>query len=57
MAYKFAIAAVDSLEAGETNAIMVFRDGTFGHLPIATVVDSKYKIDPSLIKLCTPLCC
>lgn len=56
MAYKFAIAAVDSLEAGETNAIMVYRDGTFGHLPIHTVVDSKYKIDPSLMKLCTPLC-
>jgi hypothetical protein len=35
---------------------MVYRDGTFGHLPISTVVDSKYKIDPSLMKLCMPLC-
>lgn len=56
MAYKFAVAAVDSLEAGQTNAIMVYRDGTFGHLPIHTVVDSKYKIDPGLMRLCAPLC-
>ncbi|MDB6079178.1 MAG: 6-phosphofructokinase [Akkermansiaceae bacterium] len=56
MAYKFAVAAVDSLHAGNTNAIMVYRDGTFGHLPIHTVVDSKYKLDPALLKLCMPLC-
>jgi 6-phosphofructokinase 1 len=56
MAYKFAVAAVDSLHAGQTNAIMVYRDGTFGNLPIHTVVDSKYQIDPAIMKLCTPLC-
>ncbi|MGC4012977.1 MAG: 6-phosphofructokinase [Luteolibacter sp.] len=55
MAYKFAVGAVEALHAGETNAIMVYRDGTYGHLPIHTVVDSKYKIDPALIRLGAPL--
>jgi hypothetical protein len=35
---------------------MVYRDGTFGNLPIHTVVDSKYQIDPAIMKLCAPLC-
>ncbi|MCH1922908.1 6-phosphofructokinase, partial [Shewanella sp. A3A] len=56
MAYKYAVAAVDSLVAGQTNSIMVYRDGTFGNLPIHTVVDSKYQIDPAIMKLCGPLC-
>lgn len=56
MAYKFAVAAVDSLAAGRTNDIMVYRDGTFGHLPIHAVVDSKYELDSSLLRLCRPLC-
>jgi 6-phosphofructokinase 1 len=55
MAYKFAVAAVDSLEAGQTNSIMVFRDGTYGHLPIQAVADAKYQIDASLLRLAAPL--
>jgi len=55
MAYKFAYAAVEALDAGATNAIMVYRDGRFGHLPIHIVTDSKYVIDPALVKLCSPL--
>lgn len=55
MAYKFSVAAVDALERGETNAIMVFRDGTYGHLPIDAVAHQKYKLDPTLIKLAGPL--
>jgi 6-phosphofructokinase 1 len=57
MAYKFAVAAVDSLDAGQTNSIMTFRDGTYGHLPIDQVADAKYKIDPALLKLAAPLAC
>jgi 6-phosphofructokinase 1 len=49
MAYKFAVAAVDALDAGQTNSIMIYRDGTYGHLPIHTVADSKYKLDPALL--------
>jgi len=56
MAYKFAVAAVDSLAAGEDNAVMVYRDGTFGTLPIHAVCDSKYQIDSSLKRLCSKLC-
>jgi 6-phosphofructokinase 1 len=55
MAYKFSVAAVDALERGETNAIMVFRDGTYGHLPVDAVAHQKYKLDPTLIKLAGPL--
>ena len=55
MAYKFAAAAVDALEAGQTNSIMDFKDGTYSHLPIHEVTDSKYKLDPTLLKLAAPL--
>ena len=55
MAYKFAVAAVDSLREGNPNAIMTFREGSFGSVPIETVTSSKYNIDPALLKLCAPL--
>ncbi len=57
MAYKFAVAAVDALEAGQTNSIMVYRDGTYGHLPIQVVADSKYQLDSALLRLASPLAC
>ena len=55
MAYKFAVAAVDALDAGQTNAIMVYRDGTYGHLPIDAVAHQKYRLDPALFRLAGPL--
>lgn len=55
MAYKFAVAAVESLEAGNTNQIMVFNDGNFGSIAINEVADSKYVMDPTLLKLCAHL--
>jgi 6-phosphofructokinase 1 len=51
MAYKFAVAAVESLVDGNTNQIMVFNEGNFGSIPINQVTDSKYVMDPSLLKL------
>lgn len=51
MAYKFAIAAVDALEAGETNSIITFRDGSYHRLPIEQVADAKYKMDPKLLDI------
>jgi 6-phosphofructokinase 1 len=57
MAYKFAVAAVDSLLAGQTNAIMTYKDGSFSSLPIDKVAGSRYMIDRDLVKLCTPLSC
>ena len=53
--YKFAVAAVDALEAGQTNSIMVFKDGSYSHLSIHEVADSKYRLDPALLKLAGPL--
>ena len=55
MAYKFAVAAVDALDAGETNAIMTYKDGTYSHLPIDRVAGAKYKLDPALLQLAAPL--
>lgn len=55
MAYHFAIAAVDALEAGETNSIMVYKDGTYGRIPIAEVAHKKYRMDPALLDLAAPL--
>jgi 6-phosphofructokinase 1 len=57
MAYKFAVAAVDALDAGQKNSIMVFRDGNYDHLPINAVTDSKYQLDPAIIRLSSPLAC
>jgi hypothetical protein len=34
---------------------MVYRDGSYGHLPIQAVADAKYHIDPALLKLGAPL--
>ncbi len=55
MAYKFAVAAVDALEAGQTNSVMVYRAGAYGFLPIQSVTDSKYQLDPALLRLAGPL--
>ncbi len=57
MAYKFAVAAVESLKSGQTNAIMTFANGAFGSVPIETVTSSKYHLDQDLLRLCAPLSC
>ncbi len=56
MAYKFAIAAVDALEAGETNSIMAFKNGTYSSLPVDQVADQKYKLPSDILDLARPLC-
>lgn len=56
MAFKFAVAAVESLHRGETSNIMVYRSGNFGTLPIHKVTDSPASVDPALVELCKPLC-
>ncbi|MEJ6572780.1 MAG: 6-phosphofructokinase [Akkermansiaceae bacterium] len=56
MAYKFAVAAVESLHRGETNNIMVYRSGSYGTLPIHKVTDASVSVDPALVALCKTLC-
>lgn len=51
MAYNFAVQAVEALVEGETNKIIVFKDGDFGRLPINTVADSKVELNKQIIKL------
>jgi len=55
MAYKFAVAAVDALDAGESNKICVYKEGNFGYIPIHEVADNKVQMDPALLKLCSHL--
>lgn len=55
MAHKFAVAAVDALASGQSHSIMVFRDGTYGQLPIHAVADAKYRVDSGLLQLARPL--
>ncbi|MGJ8672870.1 6-phosphofructokinase [Rubritalea sp.] len=52
MAYKFSVAAVDSLLAGHTNKIMVFKEGQLGSLDIETVNSSKVELDSQIVELC-----
>jgi 6-phosphofructokinase 1 len=56
MAYKFSVAAIDSLRTGGANDIVVFRNGTYGRLPISEVADAKHHVDPEIVRLCEPMC-
>ena len=56
MAFKFAVAAIDSLHRGETCNIMVYRSGNYGTLPIHKVADARCSVDPALVEMCKPLC-
>ena len=56
MAFKFAVAAVDSLEAGQTNSIMV----SGRHLRPRSHrggCAQEIRMDPALLKLAAPLAC
>jgi 6-phosphofructokinase 1 len=55
MAYKFAVAAVDALVDGQTNSVMVYKNGGYGHLPIHEVTDRHYELDARLKSLATAL--
>lgn len=57
MAFKFAGAALDNLQAGERNKVVVFKDGAFGMASINEIADTKHMSDPALIKLCRGLSC
>jgi len=57
MAFKFAAAALDHLQAGEANKVVTFKDGAFGMTSINEIADTKHRCDPSLIELCRELSC
>lgn len=56
MAYKFAVAAVESLLAGNTNRITVFKKGEVLLLPIDEISGKKPEIPQLILDLCHPLC-
>ncbi len=57
MAFKFAVAAVENLKAGETNKVVTFKDGSFGSSSIHDITDTKHECDPELIELVRGLSC
>ncbi|MDB4792802.1 6-phosphofructokinase [bacterium] len=57
MAYKFAVAAVDHLLAGDTNRVVTFRNGRFGSSSIHQIADTKHECESSLLDLVRGLSC
>ncbi|MDA7519943.1 6-phosphofructokinase, partial [Akkermansiaceae bacterium] len=57
MAYKFAVAAVDHLLAGDTNRVVTFRNGRFGSSSIHQISDTKHECEASLLELVRELSC
>lgn len=55
MAYKFAVAAVDSLLEGHPNHIMTFNNGNVQGTPIEEITRKKPKMPDLLLDLCRPL--
>jgi len=55
MAYKFAVAAVDHLMAGEREQVVTFKQGTFESLSIQEIADRKHHCDDGLLELCRGL--
>ena len=55
MAYKFAVSAVDSLLAGDTNKVMTYKDGTMGTVDIDTVNSTKVELNKDILQLCDHL--
>lgn len=56
MAYHFATGAIDSLQRGETNRIMTYRDGLYGTTSVREVAEGKAEMSKNILKLCGPLC-
>ncbi len=54
MAYNYAVQAVDSLLAGNTNQIMTFRNGSYGTAPI-DVINNKCVVDTNIVELASHL--
>jgi 6-phosphofructokinase 1 len=57
MAYKFAVAAVDHLIAGDTNRVVTFKNGIFGSSSIQEISDTKHQCEASLLDLVRGLSC
>lgn len=55
MAFKFAVAAVESLIAGNTNQIMTFKAGQIGTESIDHVANQKPVMPDVILDLCRPL--
>lgn len=52
MAFRFAVSAVEALQAGDQNRVIVYQDGLFGSKAINEIADTKHTVDSSLMRLC-----
>ena len=55
MAYQFAVAAVESLLAGNTNKIMTYKNGKMSIEDIEIVNSTKVQLNPQVLQLCEDL--
>lgn len=55
MAYNFAVNAVDSLIAGNTNNIMTFNEGDYSSAPISVIHEKEVGMDADVLKLANML--
>jgi len=57
MAFKFAVAAIDSLSEGNTNKVITFKAGSIGTESIDYVANNKPSMPSLILDLCSPLAC
>ena len=49
--------AVEALNNGDINQIMVYHDGQYGYASLDAVAGQQYSVNPDIINLCRELSC
>ena len=57
MGTRFATRAVEALNNGDINQIMVYHDGQYGYASLDAVAGQQYSVNPDIINLCRELSC
>ena len=54
---RFATRAVEALNNGDINQIMVYHDGQYGYASLDSVAGQQYSVNQDIINLCRELSC
>ena len=57
MGTRFATRAVEALNNGDINQIMVYHDGQYGYASLDSVAGQQYSVNQDIINLCRELSC
>ena len=57
MGTRFATRAVEALNNGDINQIMVYHDGQYGYASLDSVAGQQYAVNQDIINLCRELSC